>query len=150
MISWTGSGSTGGKPIVKNKFHGFLGRDDVRPRTHKVIVKKNKSNLSLIFSLYGCDIPLDKISRKFKEMLVDNPEKYLPETKVIIDDWSIDRKVLSHSVTVQDIRSVPFKSRTVGVRLHDYDMDEIQDVVLSVFGAGGDAESVGRRKKKSQ
>ena len=118
-----------------------FGRIKGEIRSHRVIIKKNKSNQTLNFSLYNCDIELNILKRHFKDILVKNKNKYFQFDIKFIEDWSINRRLLSHSVTVQDTRFNPRKSFTIGCYLHDFDTDEIRDVLMKIFCDSGGSKN---------
>ncbi len=110
-----------------------FGRIKGELRTHRVIVKKNNSNQTCNFSLYKCTFKMSTLKKKFTKILVKDTEEYFQCDVSFIEDWAVNRKLISHAITVQDTRISPRKSFTLGIYLHDFDTDEIRDVLMDIF-----------------
>jgi hypothetical protein len=117
-------------------YYGKDKEDTPLDRTHCVIIRKAKSNLTANFSLWKCDLDLDKLREILKHVLIQKKNSYFVQDFKIIGDWAGKKKTKSHYIIVQrfDAQSRTIKkSKSFSVQLHDFDNDEIKEVLVDVL-----------------
>ena len=101
-------------------------------RTHRIIVRKAKSNYTSNLSLWNCDLPLEKLKELFYKVLVEDKNKYFEPSYYVIN-W-VKEKYKSHYIIIQEFRNKTLgRSISFGVDLHDFDIDEVKEVLVKVF-----------------
>lgn len=118
-----------GRPYRKNE-------DDKVLRSHRIIIRKSKSNHTSNFSLWQCNTNLEDLSKLFKKIVVVEKEKYFKQPFKILDDWGFKRKGKSHYIIIQEFnikKKGKKKSLCFGAELHDFDNDEIKEVLTKIF-----------------
>jgi hypothetical protein len=116
---------------MKYYFHKAKNKE----RSFRVIIRKAKSNSTGNFSLWNCDKTLPELKKLFEKILVIDKEKYFTENYKIIDNWGSHIENYSHYCIIQDFRpSLAVKnSLCIGLMLHNWDSDEIKEVLLGIF-----------------
>lgn len=114
-----------GRPITKES--------TAMCRSFRVIIRKAKANYTSNFSLWNCDWSLEKVREEFKKILIDDKDKYLEVDYRLIEEW-VKKNGMSHYIIIQQMNNNTYgNSVSFGVELHDFDIDEIKNVLVDIF-----------------
>lgn len=104
-------------------------------RSHRIIIRKSKSNHTANFSLWDCDKDLLELKKLFETILLIEKDVYFKQVFKIQDNWGGNNKGKSHYIIIQEFENnLPVKkSVCIGVELYDFDNDEIKEILSGVF-----------------
>jgi hypothetical protein len=102
-------------------------------RSYRIIIRKACSNYTSNFSLYNCKLSLNELKELFYTVLVEDKNKYFKQEFKFIDSWGCKGRGASHYIIIQNVRQKVNESMTISACLHDFDHDEIRDILSKVF-----------------
>ena len=120
------------------KLKYFFGRLNSKcMRNYRIIIRKAHSNNTSNLSLWRCNLTLLELKTIIQKIVAEDKDLYFVQQFKILDDWNVNRSVYSHYIIVQDFSIYNQNQRRCsvcsGAYLHDFDNDEIMNILKSVF-----------------
>ncbi len=114
----------------------YFGRDKPKifiKRDYRILIRKHKTTNTANFSLYNCDLKLNEILELFKNIIVINKDIFFKQDFLFLDSWGEKKGFASHYIIIQEMYKKTNRSVTLSVYLHNFDFDEIKNVLVNIF-----------------